>query len=542
MALNAVVRASVTALCADLATPRALTVAKLIENEEWDQLARLEVDPRDYTSADRYRRDASAVGLLRKYGDLETTIDRKAVAVENFYSAEAQCHLTNRRLDYLLPGSPYCEWGESLRFLVDLVRKEVCYLIGYSPDPPETEGKFGPGTTFGDRGFLSTIADKMTSDPTVTSGSILFDYGWSANAWGRARCAHSPENHVRLIRGNRFLTVPKDATKDRGICVEPSINVFYQLPLGSQLRERLRRRGLDLVNAQSLHKRVACAASLSGEFATIDLTNASDTVAYGLVKAVLPPAWFDRLDQLRSPFTQIEGRWVKLEKFSSMGNGYTFELETLLFNAITRVCCRLGGVEPINGVNVFTFGDDIICPTEVSNVVLAALRLLGFTPNPKKTFTSGPFRESCGGDYFLGQDVRPFFLRSDPDEPSKLISFANGLRRLSQICFSNQERRHPLRAWFCVLDALPRTVRDCRGPDHLGDIVVHDDESRWQLRWKDSIRYFKCYTPIPGWVSWRHFRPDVVLACALYGTGHGAWGISPRDSVVGYRFRWVPYS
>lgn len=539
MALNTVVRASVTALCADLDTPVSLTVAKLIEYGEWDQLARLEVDPRDYNSADAYRRDAVAVGLLRKYGDLETTIDRRSVAVSNFWKSEASCLSTNLRLNSLLPGSPYAPWSEALRFLVDLVRKEVAYLVGYSPEPL-SEGYFGPGTTFADRGFLSTIADKMTSDPTVTSGSILFDTGWSATAWGRARRAFHPENPVILVRGNRFLTVPKDATKDRGICVEPSINVFYQLALGRQLRNRLRQRGIDLVNAQSLHRQVARAASLSGEFATIDLTNASDTVSYSLVQAVMPPQWFDVLDQLRSPCTLINGTWVDLMKFSSMGNGYTFELETLLFNAITRVCCRLGGVEPINGVNVFTFGDDIICPTEVSDVVLSALKLLGFSANPNKTFTSGPFRESCGGDYFKGEDVRPYFLRSDPNEPARLISFANGLRKISEICFSDQERRHPLRAWFCVLDALPRSVRDCRGPDHLGDIVVHDSAPRWQLRWKDSIRYFRCYTPVSQTVGWNHWRPDVVLACALYGTGDGARGLTPRDSVSGYKLRWVP--
>jgi hypothetical protein len=57
------------------------------------------------------------------------------------------------------------------------------------------------------------------------------------------------------------------------------------------------------------------------------------------------------------------------------------------------------------------FGDDIIVPTKAYERTLRLLRLLGFTPNPEKSFGSGSFRESCGHDYYHGYNVRPVFVR-----------------------------------------------------------------------------------------------------------------------------------
>jgi len=130
----------------------------------------------------------------------------------------------------------------------------------------------------------------------------------------------------------------------------------------------------------------------------LDLKNASDSVARRLVELLLPKRWFEVLNDLRSPTTLIGNQVVLLEKFSSMGNGFTFELETLVFLAIVLA------LNPAHkaGKNVFVYGDDIICPTRSSSDVIAALSFFGMTVNKEKSFTYGMFRESCGRDYFNG--------------------------------------------------------------------------------------------------------------------------------------------
>lgn len=58
------------------------------------------------------------------------------------------------------------------------------------------------------------------------------------------------------------------------------------------------------------------------------------------------------------------------------------------------------------------FGDDIICHVKVSDDVVRVLRLLNAEVNLSKSFFKGPFRESCGGDYFLGQNIRGVYAKS----------------------------------------------------------------------------------------------------------------------------------
>jgi hypothetical protein len=542
-------------LCEDLASPISLGVSLRCKYGEWDDLASMQIDPKHYLSADSYWRDATAVGLLRKCQDLPTTIDRKAVAIEAFWHAERECFRTNQRLLPYLYGKAFAPEDEGVYNFLLKTRRIVAALLG--PCPDLLDGRFGPGATYGDKGLYTTVPDKMSSRPTLTRGAMWFLVPWTGTAWAKA-CAND-SREVSFIRGNRFTTVPKDCTKDRGIAVEPSINLFFQLAYGRVMKDRLKRAGLDLLHAQDVHRRVACEASIRGHFATIDLSNASDTVCKNLVEFLLPSRWFEVLSGLRSSHTQMpDGRWVLLEKFSSMGNGFTFELETVIFLAISMAVMESLDQTPLPGENVFVFGDDILVPTDVAQTVIDALRLLGFTPNGKKSFLNGLFRESCGGDFFEGTDVRPFFLREFPNEPQDLIALANGIRKMAFKGHSSDEKRHSLlrRSWFCILDALPSPIRRLRGPEDLGDIVIHDDEERWQIRWRHSIRYVQCYRPATFKViDWKHWKPDVVLAAALYGIGDGlpkhvngserhtgCGGVTPRGGVTGYKVSWVPRS
>lgn len=543
-----VVEKAVLRLLEDLATPRSLTVAKLYENGEWDQLAMLEIDPMHYNEPTSYWRDATATSLLRKLTELPTSFDRKAVAEGNFVKTELECLRANRRF-YALSESSYDDsLPEKVVNILLTARNIVAEILG--PCPDLVEGRFGPGSTFGDKGQLCTIPDKMSSEPTFTSDAWPFLFPWSGTLWAKA-CASSGRA-PKKVRGNRFLTVKKDCKKDRGIAVEPSINLFYQLAYGKVIRNRLRRVGIDLSAGQDKHRQLACVASSEGHLATLDLSNASDTICRNLVKFLLPRQWYEVLDALRSKNTFFKGSWRVLEKFSSMGNGFTFELETLIFLSLVAALTGRASI----GVQTFAFGDDLIIPSESSKDVAALLSFCGFAVNWEKSCVDGPFRESCGGDFFDGEAVRPYFLKESPNEPQQLIAMANGLKRTANGDFVREHFVY--RAWRTILEGLPSEIRSCRGPNDLGDIVIHDDRDRWRTRWRSGVRYIRVYRPAKSRkVSWQNFRSDVVLASAVYGLASGLpttsrdgkgipWsgraGIVPRDPVLGYKTGWVAFS
>lgn len=548
-----------------LDSAHSLTVAILLRYGEWDQLVSKKVDPALFLSPEGYMAAASAVEFLRKFEGLPTSYDLDAITLKKWWWAERECFKTNRRLEpYLNSCLRETSSGTGIEDFILRLRKVVLAIVGYGP-PSTYEGRFGPGATVTDRSTATTVADKMSSFPSLTPNALFHLVPWTGTVWAKASAAlgRSPV----VVRGNEYFTVLKDSTSHRACGKEPSINVFYQLGLGREIRRHLKKVGFDLTLGQDVHRRVACAASIDGESCTIDLTSASDCKSTSLVRLCMPRGWLNHLESLRSPLTRVGDHWVHLEKFSSMGNGFTFELETLLFASICLVAMgATGDIDPISGKpdfgvgkpgkNLFVYGDDIIVPTSFSRVTIAALKWFGFTPNPKKTFLEGNFRESCGGDFFRGVSVRGHNLEKSPNEPQEIISLANGISRvIRQDSVSEYRKLRLRRTWFKVLDLLPSDIRRCRGPEWLGDQVIHDDESRWETRWRGQFRYIKSYRPVnfPE-VRWDGFAYDVQFAAALYGVflhhprgkprrtdpyGFDRRVFHSRGDVSGYKVGWL---
>lgn len=522
-------------LCQDVGSPFSLSLADKARAGDWVGVISSRVDPTQYSDPYVFARDYACAEFLRKCDLPLDGFDRKAEALKGFWSSEQACAVTNTTFSRFRNNGPLGPSDIAFMTLLESARAWIKKVLG--PIPRNLDGKFGPGATFGDRGRLTTIPDKMSSRLQSTSQASVFRQLLHDSAWDRAVLASGRFSATEIVRGNRFTTVAKDALKDRGICIEPSLNVFFQLDVGKRLKSRLFCAGLDLIYGQEKHKQWACRGSRDGSLATIDLSSASDTVAYELVRWLLPADWFALLDALRSPFTLVEGKWVHLQKFSSMGNGYTFELETLVFASLCHAC---GAGTP--GVDYLVYGDDIIVPTEVAKRVLCVLQLCGFTPNSRKTFIEGPFRESCGGDFFNGVNVRPYYLKELPHEPQDWIKMANGIRRL--VCKDHNDWfrfSYPYRAWLRVLDHIPSHIRRIRGPIQLGDLCIHDEADKWaDPTIRSGVRYYRVYRPVSRPISWSHFKPEVVLASALYGCP--SRGVIPRGSVSGYKVGYIAYS
>lgn len=530
--------------------PRSLTVSLLIQSEQWEDLVKLSTDPLHHLESDAYFRSAAADSFLRKLEETIPGVDIEEATFQKWLEAERQCFKTNKRLSDLIYGS-FVEGSRESRlaeFLGD-VKRWMRWLLG--PVPTVVDGVFGPGATISDTSDRVTLGHKMSSTPTYTTSALYYLVPWTGTAWAKACAAR--EDKVRSVPGNKYFSVPKTAIIGRPCAKEASINAYYQRGYGRVMAQRLRRRGIDLESAKDVHMQVACTASTDESYCTLDLTSASDTICAVLVETCTPDDWFEALDSLRAKYTEVNGTNYRLEKFSSMGNGFTFELETSLFLSI----CLASHPELTPGVDLYVFGDDIIVPTYCADDVIWALRFCGFSLNDKKSFVKGPFRESCGGDYFNGDDVRPYFLKESPNEPQQYMAFANGIRLLyDRVCrLSSSGNSRLLRAWHKATDLVALPARNCRGPRELGDIVLHDSESNWRVHWRNSIRYFRTYRPHRSKiVKWSRFGGTVQIACALYGCslkvpfGKGNQkryddeGFIPRDGVISYSLGWAAWS
>ena len=229
---------------------------------------------------------------------------------------------------------------------------------------------------------------------------------------------------IEEVAGNVMFTVPKKADIDRCACKEPDINMFLQKGAGNHIRRSLRAVGINL-NDQSINRSLARHGSITGELATLDLSSASDSVSSALVELLLPECWYTLLEALRSPITVIDSIEHQNEMFSSMGNGFTFELESLIFWALAKATAYHRGVSGVLSV----YGDDLIVPVAMAQDLVWVLGLFGFEVNTDKSFWFGSFRESCGGHYYNGLDVTPFYLKAPIQELTDVMHIANSLRQ-----------------------------------------------------------------------------------------------------------------
>lgn len=359
--------------------------------------------------------------------DTAPALVRRTAAIRKWLATERNNEATNERLLTVDPGFnilPRVTYSAFMRSVTNV----IIDVIGEVPPESVLNGAFSGGATTSRRRSQAHPSLKYVGEADVTERARSL--GESAigdstqDLWVRLRGS----NHLNLVDGNVLFTVPKNAEIDRCACKEPDLNMYLQKGVGDFFRKRLRRFGIDL-NDQSRNRSLARSGSIDGSLATIDLSSASDSVSYEVVAQCLPTLWFSLLCDLRSPVTIIDGERHVNEMFSSMGNGFTFELESLLFYAFARATAYHTGTPGVLSV----YGDDIIIPSEMAHDFIFVLSFLGFDTNVDKTFIEGPVRESCGGHYSNGYDISPFFIRKPIDTLIDCIQVANQLRAWSVI-------------------------------------------------------------------------------------------------------------
>lgn len=380
-------------------------------------------------------RTRQIAGTLKRYQRF-ADYDRSALndrAFEGFTDVNNRMSLVNDKLrtDSFWDQPVLSSKGGKTNYTYRDIRTTVQYLLQqvlgtFWWDEFHTVCKHGSGSTLG-VSFEDTSVDKKFMYPlTCTSEArSLFEIHTRRNTALR--------DAVEILNGNlaygekydivdasRATTVDKTSSKRRMIAIEPTLNMFFQQGLMTLIYARLLDIGLDLGTLPQRHRDIARASSITRRYGTIDLAQASDSVAYELIRQFFPPGWFRVLNMVRTPSMEIGGVKTTLHMFSTMGNATTFPLETLVFWAIACACHHIQREDPGHLVShsvkraISVFGDDCIVPTESCDLFVTVITNFGFQVNEEKTFIDPDqsFRESCGGDYFHGFDVRPYSFRA----------------------------------------------------------------------------------------------------------------------------------
>lgn len=338
----------------------------------------------------------------------------------------------------------------------NVVGEVVDPSIGYHLVP-----RHGPGAT-ADR--LRGNAKFSVAEWTTRLESV-FPYGdYALPSWR----SYDQLDRVQFLepgaeRPVKVIAVPKTLRTPRIIAVEPTCMQYMQQAVAHQLVDRLE----DRVEAhpslgaqrcdfgryfigfrdQEPNRFLALKGSLDGGLATLDLSEASDRVLNQHVELLF--AGFPRLAEgvqaTRSLKADVQGHGeIHLAKFASMGSALTFPVEAMVFTTIIIAAIAKARNSSVNREllwslrgKVRVYGDDIVVPVEYVRPVIDALEAFGLVVNHRKSFWTGRFRESCGGDYYAGEWVTPVRLRHDLPQSRADISGLVGLASFRNLLYWN---------------------------------------------------------------------------------------------------------
>lgn len=286
--------------------------------------------------------------------------------------------------------------------------------------------------------------------PGATADSLVGNSKWANSAWtARLEAVFPYVDHVLPSvrywpaaqdatypnpedeRPVRVVFVPKTLKTPRVIAIEPTCMQYMQQALASELIKYLERpvvgnrdnvvAGMIGFSDQGPNRDLAREGSVSGELATIDLSDASDRVSVQHVEDLFwyHPSLLEGVLSVRSTKAEVRGKGVlSLAKYASMGSALTFPLEAMVFLTIIFVGIERATGQPLTresikayASRVRVYGDDIVVPAALVHTVISQLETFGLKVNANKSYWTGKFRESCGGNYYDGHWVTPVRVR-----------------------------------------------------------------------------------------------------------------------------------
>ena len=392
-------------------------------------------------------------------------------------------------------------------------------------------GRVGPGAAIGATG--GDIYSKMfASQLTFTSPLLRRHYVANCGrfpVWFMAELYRSVTHGDPLkVEGSKLSFVPKSSTISRIICIEPTLSMYYQLGVGRIIEKRLATYfSIRLDEQPDFNRELARKGSDDGSLATIDLESASDTISYELCRQALPKEVMSILDACRSPMYSYGDSRDRFHMISTMGNGFTFPLQTCIFAAAVSAVYNVHGRTALFGPGqpCGVFGDDIIVHSDMYERVVSFLHTLGFVVNREKSFYQGPFRESCGRDYYYGRNIRGVYA-TRLDTEQDFYALANSFNAFSARC--GIRLRHCVRllwSWCRSKFCIPPTEDPSSGLMVPLNLVPNKTLGRhtqgvaytcyvFEPR---KVRIGDCYIRTPKGVKRRAYNPYGLLISFLSG-------------------------
>jgi len=379
----------------------------------------------------------------------------------------------------------------------------LCRRVFRGFDPRDIIPRNGPGKlATGEMGD-----DKWQTTTIVNQIHRKFPY-WKFNYHSPGMLVDLKDEYARLPRvesqRSQVKLVPKDSRGPRIITMEPHGYMWIQQGLGSKMARHLERRsaltrGHINFTDQTVNQSIALNSSLSGEWATLDLKDASDLLSDQLVKLIfrLKPEICESLFAVRTAETVLpDGQVIRLKKFAGMGSAICFPVESFCFWAICVSALTLElGINLYEASRfVYVYGDDIICPTELAETVIVALESVGLKVNTSKSYYSGTFRESCGVDAYLGKDVTPIRFkklfpadRSDGEAFAAWCAYGNALYRKGYHSLANTIFKDLGKVFGKVPYGRSTSSYPCRIVDDPAEAEALNKANK--IRWRVGGRY-----------------------------------------------------
>jgi len=370
--------------------------------------------------------------------NLECSERRTKAAIRQFI----QCEQDVRENDQILSQADYDQFARVGHLLWASVLQRVDEQVYQGQIVP----KHGPGVT------ADRLVGNRKYDQTEWTSRLETWFPFLDGFVAPSFRAYQDFDHVNILepgaeRPVRVVTVPKTLKTPRVIAVEPTAMQYAQQAVAESLVSNLEGkdnpyRWIIGFTDQDPNRSMARKGSLTGNLATLDLSEASDRVSNQLVRVLLDP-WphvAGAVDACRSRKADVPDVGViRLAKFASMGSALCFPVEAMVFATIV-LCGIEDGLrrqmtrKTIHGLagRVRVYGDDIIVPTEYAEAVVGKLEDFGLRVNTGKSFWTGRFRESCGKEYYAGEDVSIVRVREvlptqrqDASELISTVSFRN---------------------------------------------------------------------------------------------------------------------
>lgn len=410
-----------------------------MEDTPWQLLGHLTSDipdQDDFLCSDFTPKQAARIwlkkSLIKKFEPKHDDGVRSAKAVALWKQMNARCvdsFVSPEGTDYL---------DDTLYLARDLMYRQLNTDLGsvLSLDAFHFYGCNGPGAST-NRAGTDYFTKSFLSAHTVKCESLYKHYASKLqDRWEAAEMRRTTLYPMLCYTPAEMFCVRKSSEIDRVALKEASLNMFYQLGASEVFKKVLRKHHrIDMSRQPHLNGYLAKLGSMDGKYCTIDLKSASDTIATRLVAWLVDRINLAPLNLIRSDqVVDAEGKLETIHMYSSMGNGFNSTFQTLIFATLVKACYIELGLpfwDPIAQLPTYSvFGDDIICVKEAYARVVAVLERCGFIVNSAKSYSEGPFRESCGKDYFKGHNIRGVYIRKIQHE-SHVYSAFNRLVRWS---------------------------------------------------------------------------------------------------------------